>query len=92
MDRLSDKDAADVYRIMQTASPTELGATPGDLRRHPVAGGVAVGAMTLLDDLFGTRRGQAIPMAQRALALAIDPDQITTVCIAFTAALIDAAS
>lgn len=91
IDRLSDKDAADVYRIMQTASPLDLGATLRNLRTHPVAGPVTATAITLMTDLFGSRRGGAIPMAQRSLALAIDPDQIMTVCISFTTALSDAA-
>jgi hypothetical protein len=62
------------------------------LRADRIAGAVTATAMTLMADLFGTRGGPAITMAQRALALAIDPDQIGAVCIAFTAALLDAAS
>jgi hypothetical protein len=92
VDRLSDKDAADVYRIMQSASPADLGGTIMRLRADRIAGAVTATAMTLMADLFGTRGGPAITMAQRALALAIDPDQIGAVCIAFTAALLDAAS
>lgn len=91
VDRLSDKDAADVYRIMQTASPRDLGGALRNLRGHPTAGPVTATAITLLGELFGSRRGEAISMAQRSLALAIDPDEITAVCLAFTAAILDAA-
>lgn len=35
VDRLSDKDAADVVRIMQTASASEVGATLAGLRQDP---------------------------------------------------------
>lgn len=91
-DRLSDKDAADVYRIMQTVSAPELGDTLRRLRGDPIAGAVTTEALDLLRKQFGVRNGPAIAMAQRSLALAIDPDQITAVSVAFTAALLDAAS
>ncbi len=91
-DRLSDKDAADVYRIMQTASLRDLGSTLRHLGDDPVAGAVTANALGLLRDQFGVRNGSAITMAQRSLALAIDPDQITAVSVAFTTALLDAAS
>lgn len=91
-DRLNDKDAADVYRVMQTASPRELGRTLRRLRDDPMAGPVTTEAVDLLRGQFGVRTGPAIAMAQRSLALAIDPDQIAVVSVAFTAALLDAAS
>jgi hypothetical protein len=91
-DRLSDKDAADVYRVMQTASPRELGDTLRRLRDDPMAGPVTADAMDLLRAQFGVRNGPALAMAQRSLALAIDPDQIAAVSVAFTAAILDAAS
>ena len=91
-DRLSDKDAADVYRIMQTVSTPDLGDTLRRLRGDPIAGAVTTEALDLLREQFGVRNGPAIAMAQRSLALAIDPDQIAAVSVAFTAALLDAAS
>jgi len=91
LDRLSDKDAADVYRIMQVASPAELGTTLRGLRANAVAGRVTETALSLMRELFGSRRGPAVAMAQRSLALAIDADEIASVCIAFTAAVLDAA-
>ncbi len=92
LDRLSDKDAADVYRIMQTAKPATLGETLRDLRDHPMAGPVTTAALELLRDLFGDRRGDGIAMAQRALALAIPDAQVAAVSVAFTTALLDAAT
>jgi hypothetical protein len=91
-DRLSDKDAADVYRIMQHARPTDLGTTLRELRSHPMAGSVTANALDLMRDLFGTRRGDAIAMAQRSLALAVPEEQIATVSVAFTASLLEAAT
>lgn len=91
-DRLSDKDAADVYRVMQIASPRQLGDTLRRLRDDPMAGPVTAEAIDLLRDQFGVRNGPAIAMAQRSLALAIDPDQISAVSVALTAAILDAVS
>jgi hypothetical protein len=91
-DRLSDKDAADVYRIMQTVSTPDLGDTLRRLRGDPIAGTVTTEALDLLREQFGVRNGPAIAMAQRSLALAIDPDEIVAVSVAFIAALLDAAT
>lgn len=41
-ERIDDKDAADVLRLMQTTDPTIIGATLKDLAAHPVAGGRCV--------------------------------------------------
>lgn len=90
-DRLSDKDAADVYRIMQTASPTATGATLASLSKHPQAGEPTLVALTYLGDLFGRRSGQGVAMAQRALRLAIPDAQVATLCVSFTERLLAAA-
>lgn len=91
-DRLSDKDAADMYRIMQTARPADLGRTLRDLRVHPMAGPVTSTALDLMRDLFGDRRGDGIAMAQRSLALAIPEAQLAAVSVAFTTVLLDIAT
>ncbi len=91
-DRLSDKDAADVYRIMQTVSAHDLGDTLRRLRVDPIAGSVTTEALDLLREQFGVRNGPAIAMAQRSLSLAVNPSQIAAVSVAFTAALLDAAT
>lgn len=90
--RLRDKDAADVYRIMQTARPADLGHTLTNLRTHPIAGPVTTTAIELMRDLFGSRRGEGIRMAQRSLALAIPEAQVSAVCQAFTTALLESAT
>ena len=92
VDRLSDKDAADVYRIMQTASPPEVVATLRALLVDPLAGGVTEQALDYLRDLFGRRTGEGVAMAQRALRLATDEAQIATLSVSFTQRLRDARS
>lgn len=82
-DRLSDKDAADVVRIMQSVSPRDVGATLARLRQHSIAGAPTETALAYLADLFGRRAGDGVAMAQRALRLAIPPDQVATLCVSF---------
>ena len=82
-DRLSDKDAADVYRIMQTARPDTVAMTLKGLLADPIAGTVTDHALTYVDELFGRRAGRGVVMAQRALRLAVDEAQVATLCVAF---------
>jgi hypothetical protein len=88
--RLSDKDAADVYRLMQVSAPGDVAATLTNLRRHPLAGAVTHLAIGHLVELFGTRRADGVAMASRALRLGISESQIRTVSTSFIAALVDA--
>lgn len=90
-DRLSDKDAADVYRIMQTAGAADVGATMRDLLHQPLSADVTRHALDQMRALFGRRGGEGVVMAQRALRLAIDEEQIATLCVAFTEQLLAAA-
>ncbi len=83
-DRISDKDASDVYRIMQTARPVDVASTLRALLSDPIAGPVTERALNYMDELFGRRAGEGVVMAQRALRLAIDEAQIATLCVAFT--------
>ena len=83
-DRLSDKDAADVYRIMQTARPAAVADTLRDLLATPLSAEVTRQALDYMEELFGRRAADGVAMAQRALRLAIDEAQIATLCIAFT--------
>jgi hypothetical protein len=88
-DRLSDKDAADVYRIMQTVPPDQVAGTLRVLRADEIAGEATSQALIYMEELFGRRAGEAVLMAQRALRLAIDEAQIATLCVAFTRQILD---
>ena len=52
-DRLADKDAADVYRIMQTISVERCWRGSGPLLADPRPGPPSADAVDLLSDLFG---------------------------------------
>lgn len=90
-DRLVDKDAADVVRLMQATSGREVGATFAGLRTDKVAGAVSTSALAYIDELFGRRGRPGIAMAARALRLAMPEDRVEVLSVAFTAALLDAA-
>lgn len=87
-DRLADKDAADVYRIMQTARPREVLRTLRILRKDAIAGTATSDALVYLRDLFGRRAGAGVVMAQRALSGVVDEQQVATLCVSFAAVLL----
>ncbi len=88
-DRLDDKDAADVIRLMQAGSAAEVGKTLAELCDHPVAGGPAEHAVRQIGALFGNRAGAGIEMASRALRLAMPEERVRTICLAYVGDLLD---
>jgi hypothetical protein len=76
--RADDKDAADVYRLMQTTSSNDVAARLAELREHETAGPVTEAAIGYLVELFGRRNGDGVQMAVRALQLAIPEEQVAT--------------
>lgn len=89
-DRLVDKDAADVLRLMQTTAPSTVGATLAGLAAHPMAGKVTSAAIGYLEAQFGRRAGPGVEMAARAMRLAIPADRVQAICTAYTSALVAA--
>jgi len=89
-DRMEDKDAADIYRLMQTTAPAEAGRRLSELRRHPNAGPATEAAISHLTVLFGSRDGGGIRMAVRALRIAIPEAQVITLSTTYVARMLDA--
>lgn len=87
--RVEDKDASDVYRLMQTTSPSEIGQKLAELRDHEMAGAATTAAITYLTELFGRRGAEGIRMATRALRLAIPEEQITALAPSFIERMLD---
>lgn len=87
-DRLSDKDAADMYRIMQTVRPADVARTIADLLADQRCSTVTGQALDFMQELFGRRAGEGVAMAQRALQLVVAPDQVATLCVVFTEQLL----
>lgn len=86
-DRLDDKDAADVVRLMQTTNPDEVAATFITLGEDEVAGTPSENALIYIEELFGRRGSAGIEMAARALRAAMPEDRIEALCVAYVAAL-----
>jgi hypothetical protein len=91
-DRLDDKDAADVIRIMQTTSPIKVRATLDALSEDPVAGIPSKNALAYIEQLFGRRGRAGIDMATRALRTAMPEDRIEALCTAYVTALLGSAN
>jgi len=88
LERLNDKDAGDVIRLMQASSPVEVGAKLAALARHELAGLVTSSALGYLDELFGRRGQEGILMAARALRLALPEERVQALSIAYTRTLL----
>jgi hypothetical protein len=87
-DRLHNKDAADVIRLMQASAPIEVAATLTLLARDILAGPSTLDAIKYLDELFGRRGRPGIKMAAEALRLAMPEDRLTALCVAYTAGVL----
>lgn len=85
--RIMDKDAADVVRLMQTTSPSELGPVFATLLRDPVASSSTRDGLDYLRRLFGRRGGSGVTMASSALRGAIQPETVIVICNSFIAQL-----
>ncbi len=86
-DRLIDKDASDVYRLMLTTAPEHVNEVVPKLLDDPRVAGPTRRGLELLRTQFGARRAPGVEMAVRALRLGVPDDRVRAVCVAFVAAL-----
>lgn len=89
-DRLIDKDAADVYRLMLASSHDQFVERMSLILDDVVAGPVCRDSLSALGRLFGARRGVGVQMAQRALRESVPDDRVAQVCTLFVGQLRDA--
>ena len=82
-DRLDDKDASDVVRLLQTSSPAATAKTLSGLLEHPTAGAPTEFALKRFRDLFGGRAGIGIEMAASALRGAMPGERVRAICLAY---------
>jgi len=87
-DRLHDKDAADVFRLMQVTTPDEMAVTLAILAVDVLAGPSTSDAIGYLDELFGRRGGTGIEMAANALRIAVPKDRVAGLCMAYVGSLL----
>jgi hypothetical protein len=81
--RVVDKDAADVFRLMQTADPIEVATTLQTLKASSIAGATTELGLRYLVELFRRPASTGIMMAASALRLGVPQDRIATVCNGF---------
>ena len=88
-DRLRDKDALDVLRILQTTSTEDLARRLRSLRDDSISTDVTDQAVAQLGPLFGSRDALGAEMAVRAAGPEADPETIAASLKALVAELID---
>ncbi|MFG2716208.1 hypothetical protein ACGFX2_37610 [Streptomyces goshikiensis] len=86
-DRLTDKDAGDVLRIMMTTNARKVSDTFTVLRNDPRVGDVAADGLEKLRQLFGGRATPGVDMAVKALAGSLEEDRVRNLAPAFIARL-----
>ncbi|KES03424.1 hypothetical protein BU52_30775 [Streptomyces toyocaensis] len=86
-DRLSNKDAGDVYRIMTTALADDLAQRFAELSTDPRVGDTAQQGLKLLRTLFGAAATPGTNLAVQALAGDVPADRIRGLMPAFVDAL-----
>jgi hypothetical protein len=91
-DRIKDKDAADVVRLMGAQKASSVAATLTDLSIHPDAGEVTRAAIDGFIQLFGTRAGVGIEMAARSLRTGMPEERVYAICLAYAEQLRQALS
>ncbi len=89
-DRVRDKDALDVYRILQAIPTVDLAGRISLMRDSQEAGEVTAAAIQHLQSLFGTPSGAGIELAVRATRAIIDPDELTLTLATLTSDLMSA--
>ncbi len=83
-DRIADKDASDVYRIMQAVPVDAFLARLRPLLEDPISAGPTSAAIELLGELFGAPRVQGVQMAVESLRTAVPAERVEAICVAFT--------
>lgn len=82
-DRIADKDAADVYRLMLTVPVSEVLVRLSPMLADETAGPVCRDAVDLMAQLFGARGAEGVRMATDALRVAVPADRVADVCTGF---------
>lgn len=82
-DRIADKDAADVYRLMLAVPVRDVVLRLRPLLADETAGPVCRDAVELMLQLFGTRAADGVRMATDALRVAVRSDTVAEVCTGF---------
>lgn len=83
-DRISNKDAADVIRIMQAMPPDEMAGNLRPLLRHSMAGKSTAEGLAHYNRLFARRGARGIQMAIQGLEEAMPEATVQALCLAYS--------
>ena len=86
-DRLVEKDASDVYRLMQATPTAQVQTMLTRLLDDPRAATATRQGVELFRQLFGARSAPGTLMATRSLRGAVPPARVRSICTAFVADL-----
>ncbi|WP_030741958.1 hypothetical protein [Streptomyces sp. NRRL F-5135] len=86
-DRLTDKDAGDVLRIMRSVPAREVAESFALLRKDPRVGAITSQGAELLHRLFGARRTVGVDMAVQALRGDMPEDRVRALAPAYVSRL-----
>jgi hypothetical protein len=89
-DRIADKDAADVYRLMLAVPVHDVLARLLPLLDDDVAGPPCREAVQRLSQLFGAPRSDGVRMAADALRVAVPAERVADVCTGFVRKVMEA--
>ena len=81
-DRVKDKDALDIFRILRAIDTDDLVERIRSLLAAPEAQRVTKEALILLRDLFGVVDAAGVRLAGRASEMLIDPDELAQSAVA----------
>ncbi|MEX0985536.1 MAG: hypothetical protein WD096_10900 [Actinomycetota bacterium] len=88
-DRIADKDAADVYRIMQAVPVDAFLERLRPLLADPIARAPSEDGVRFLAELFGARANRGVLMAVEALRVGVPAERVEVVCTSFVEAVGD---
>ena len=88
-DRIADKDAADIFRLMQAVPADRMTPKLRELGDDAVSAAATRTALDYLPDLFGAARSIGVVMASRALQPAVPETTIAAICNGFASEVLD---
>ena len=89
-DRIKDKDALDIFRLLRVVPTEELTGRLRRLLESESAGPVTIEGLRLLQHLFGDIDGDGVRLARRASDRLIDPEELGISVVILTDELLSA--
>ncbi len=80
-DRLSDKDALDVLRLLRGTSTEDMCRRMKNMQKDDRSVAPAAGAIKFMQDLFGRENAPGIQMAVRSAGMLANPEEIAVSCL-----------